>query len=123
MHTNSSQCYVALKNLEKLDEKNDKLDIIRKKYNDAFGIYNSSRHLYRIDVEKRREFREAMQSDGIQTGIHYGPAHMYPFYRGFVPAEMPKTNIKSKTTVSIPFNEKLTNKDVKFIIDKVSKYK
>ena len=121
MHTNSSQCYVALKNLEKLDEKNDKLDAIRKRYNEAFGIYNSSRHLYRVNVKKRKEFREAMDSEGIQTGIHYGPAHMYPFYRGFVP-DMPKTNSQSKTTVSIPFNENLKAKDVDYIIKRVKEW-
>lgn len=118
MHANSSQCYVAIKNLEKLDEKNDKLDKIRNKYNEAFGIDNSSRHLYRIDVKKRKEFREQMDLEGIQTGIHYGPAHLYPFYHISMEGPMEQTDKKSKTTVSIPFNERLTTKDVDYIIKK-----
>ena len=121
MHPNSAQCYVAIKNLEKLDEKNESLDIIRKRYNEAFGIYNKSRHLYRVDVKERKKFRECMESKGIQTGIHYGPAHMYPFYRSYV-VDMSHTNEKSKTTVSIPFNEKLKTKDVDFIIKHVEEW-
>lgn len=121
MHPNSAQCYFALKNLEKLDEKNEKLDIIRKKYNEAFGIYNNSRHLYRVDIKNRKEFRSSLESKGIQTGIHYGPAHMYPFYRSYV-LDMSNTNEKSKTTVSIPFNENLKTKDVDFIIKQVEEW-
>ena len=53
LHANTSQCYVALKNLEKLDEKNEKLDEIRSIYNDAFELSHTSRHLYRIKIETR----------------------------------------------------------------------
>lgn len=123
MHPNSVQCYVALQNLKKLDSKNQRLDDIKKKYNEVFGLSNQSRHLYRIDVANRQKFTENMKSFGIETGLHYGPAHLNPFYDIESGGPMTKTMESSATTVSIPFNEKLTNRDVKFIIDKVNKYK
>ena len=123
MHPNSVQCYVALHNLEKLDYKNERLDDIKKKYNEAFELSNESRHLYRINVGDRVKFTEDIKSFGIDTGLHYGPAHLNPFYDIGGGETMTKTLESSATTVSIPFNEKLTNKDVKFIIDKVNKYK
>ena len=123
MHPNSPQCYVALKNLEKLDEKNQRLDEISKKYNEAFDINNSSRHLYRVSVSNKKEFSKNMKELGIETGLHYGPAHLHPFYNIEKSCDLSKTIQASSKTVSIPFNESLKNRDVKFIIDKVSKYK
>ena len=124
MLPNSVQCYVAIKNLEKLEYKNQRLDDIKKQYNEAFELNNNSRHLYRIEVNGgRKAFTEKMSSLGIETGFHYGPAHLNPFYNIEMNAPMTETLQASTRTVSIPFNEKLSNKDVKFIIDKVNKYK
>ena len=123
MHPNSAQCYVALKNLEKLDEKNQRLDEIKNQYNEAFELTNKSRHLYRIESQNKKEFMSKMRDFGIETGFHYGPAHLNPFYSIEKSGPLDKTIGASSKTVSIPFNEKLTNRDVKFIIDKVNKYK
>jgi len=123
MHPNSSQCYVALKNLEKLEEKNFRLDEIKDKYNQAFEYENTSRHLYRINVKDKKDFMANMESFGIETGFHYGPAHLNPFYNIEQSEPLEKTIQLSGKTVTIPFNEALSNKDVKFIIDKANKYK
>ena len=123
MHPNSAQCYVALKNLEKLDYKNNRLDEINKKYNESFDLNNRSRHLYRVTVNNKKEFTKNMKELGIETGLHYGPAHLNPFYNIEVSCDLSKTIQTSSKIVSIPFNESLSNKDVKFIIDKVSKYR
>ena len=122
-HPNSSQCYVALKNLEKLDKKNERLNAIREKYNDAMNMKNTSNHLYRINVDNRKKFRENMKENNIETGIHYGAAHLYPFYRMKKSESLDKTEKTSKTTVSIPFNETLSDKDVSFIIKKIKEFK
>jgi len=123
MHPNSSQCYVALKNLEKLDYKNEKLDEVKKKYNEAFEIENRSRHLYRITVDDKEEFTKNMTGLGIETGFHYGPAHLNPFYDIENTQPLTETLKLCTKTVSIPFHEMLSKKDIKFIIEKVNKYK
>ena len=121
MHPNSSQCYVAINNLRKLDKKNKILDGIKDKYNSEFGINNTSRHLYRIDVDDRDRFIKKMKRSGIATGIHYSAAHNETAYSEKASVESPlkNTDTKSKTTVSIPFNEKLKEKDTDFIIKKI----
>jgi dTDP-4-amino-4,6-dideoxygalactose transaminase len=119
-HPNSSQCYVALNNLRKLDEKNKKLDIIKQKYNSEFGLNNSSRHLYRIDVEDRERFQKKMADFGIDTGIHYNPAHLEKCFQDTPACEiLEKTTKKSTTTVSIPFNESLEEEGVDEIIKRI----
>jgi len=120
MHPNSSQCYVALNNLRKLDKKNKTLDSIKDRYNSEFGLTNTSRHLYRIDVEDRDEFQKKIKKFGVDTGIHYNPAHLEKAYDGIkTHRHLEKTQNKSKTTVSIPFNEALTDEDVDFVISKI----
>jgi len=119
MNSNSAQCYVALKNLEKLDEKNDRLDQIREKYNDAFGLNNTSRHLYRINRDVRKRFISKMERDGIECGVHYAAVHNYELHNIATPQDMSKSEKDSESTISIPYNESLSEADVDFIIQKV----
>ena len=119
LHANTSQCYVALQNLEKLDEKNERLDQIRDKYNDAFSVENTSRHLYRLNVSSRDLFYQEMEEAEIQIGQHYSAAHLIPQYRMANPQTMEKSEFDNLHTVSIPFNEKLTDEDVDYVIEKV----
>lgn len=118
MNSNSAQCYVALKNLEKLDEKNERLDQIREKYNDAFGLSNTSRHLYRINREDRTRFMARMNKYEIECGVHYRDAHNYGIYNIATPQDMSNSQKNAGTTISIPFNESLSDSDVDFIIEK-----
>ena len=118
MHPNSSQCYVAINNLRKLEEKNNRLNHIKDRYNDELELNNVSNHLYRIDVEDRDRFIKKMNRLGIDTGIHYSAAHTEKAYSRYANKQgsLNKTEEKSKTTVSIPFNEKLKEKDLDFIL-------
>lgn len=118
MYMNSFQAYIANKNLATLDEKYSSLHFIRKEYNEAFGLQNTSNHLYRINVEDRDKVRLFLDRAGISTGIHYEPLHKQDFYseRG---RYLPKVDEAGRTTLSIPFHEHLTKDGVQFIIDQV----
>lgn len=121
MYMNSFQTYIANENLKKLDKKLEKLSSVRQKYNKHFGLTNTSDHLYRINVSNRKEFMEAMKINGIQTGIHYNALHLNPVYSNKIQS-LHKSELEEKTTISIPFNEKMTNKDVKYVCEMVDKY-
>ena len=121
MYMNSIQAYIANENLKKLDKKYEALDKIREAYNQSFGLKNTSHHLYRINVSNRKELRRALQDEGFQTGIHYEAAHLNPVYdTGQI--NLFKSNIESKTTVSLCYNEKMKTADVQKIIKIVEKY-
>ena len=122
MNPNSAQCYTALKNLEKLDDKNKRLDEISAIYNKELGYYNNSNHLYRIRVKRRGDFMSKMFEDGIQVGIHYMPQHLRKevAYRFTMPGKpLVDSEIEGLQTVSIPFHENLSNSDLDFIIGKI----
>ena len=121
MHCNSLQAFIANENLKKLDHKNDVLDEIRIAYNQSLGYNNTSRHLYRIRVKSNQEFIGKMKKNGIQCGVHYEHCHDKP---AFADAEIQSTcgyglsssERESKSTVSLPFHENLTQTDIRKVI-------
>jgi len=121
MYMNSVQSQIALNNLEKLDDKNNKLLQIRDFYNDRLGAQNTSNHLYRINVKNRDKFIEDMKQVDIQTGIHYAALHENPVYNTKL-RNLPKSTLEGKTTVSLPFHEMLTEEELNTVVERVQKY-
>jgi dTDP-4-amino-4,6-dideoxygalactose transaminase len=119
MYMNSIQAQVGLNNFHKLEEKEKRLREIREEYNSAFNIDNVSSHLYRLRVDDRDQFINTMQNQGIQCGVHYSTVHNIDCYRVKNNTSLDRSNQEAKNTVSIPFNESLTDEQVKYIIDSV----
>lgn len=117
-YLNSIQAYIANENLKLLDAKKVKLSAVRDYYNKELGYNNTSDHLYRINVNDRFKFMSQMKEAGIVCGIHYECQHTNPIYF-FTESKCPKSNEISKTTVSIPFHEALTDEEIKYIVTKV----
>lgn len=121
MYMNSIQAHIALKNFERYEEKLISLKRIRNTYNTEFLLSNTSNHLYRLRVNNRNGFMEYMQDKGIQTGIHYKAAHLNFVYKNS-DVVLPLSEKHELETVSIPFHEKLSEKDINFIVECVKKY-
>ena len=125
MNMNSIQAYIARKNLRRLKEKNERLAEIRKAYNKGFNKDNKSSHLYRINVKDRDSFIDEMRESSISCGVHYQACHLRPVYNAHKEQTaykyFKKSKKEAKTTVSIPFHENLTDKNVEYIIEQVRK--
>jgi len=89
-----------------------------------------ARHLYTLllDIKNlkisRDEFIQKLFEENIGTGVHYISLHLQPYYKetfGFKQDDFPNSNYISERTVSIPFSAKLTDKDVKDVIEGVTK--
>jgi dTDP-4-amino-4,6-dideoxygalactose transaminase len=122
MYMNSIQCDIALQNFNVYDEKLRRLKTIRNQYNNSLGYNNTSNHLYRINVQNRSDFIEYMNKSNIMTGIHYESLHNHSVY-SIGESNCPKSEEISKTTISIPFHESLTDYEVSFIIKKILEFK
>jgi len=121
MYMNSFQCFIAEKNLEKLEKKNNKLEKIKNRYNRAFNLNNSSKHLYRLNVDNREQLIELLKENNIQTGVHYAAAHLNPVYKTSR-LSLAMSEGEENTTISIPFHEKMKKDEVNFVIKMVNKY-
>jgi len=126
MYMSSFQSFIAMKNLEKLDEKSSNLSRIRDFYNRELGYENTSDHLYRINVSNRDSFIEMLTKNNISTGIHYSGMHSNEIYRNIMENKQSEkflnTSHHENTTVSIPFNEMLTEREICFIVESINKY-
>ena len=122
MYMSTVQAHIAMQSLNNLELKKEKLDNVRKKYNAAFGLDNSSDHLYRINMkEDNRSVISELATSGIQCGIHYKALHLQKLFGHIVP-ELPKSEYVDKHTLSIPFHEHLTESEIKYVIKHTSKY-
>lgn len=122
MYMNSFQAYIANENLKKLPEKRNKLKKIMDYYNDKLYINNNSYHLYRINVRDNISFINKMKEFDIFCGIHYKAAHLNPKLNTHPIQQLTHSEKESRTTVSISFNENLTDNEIEYVIDKVKKY-
>lgn len=120
MYMNSFQAYIANKNLETLDIKKEKLDNVRLKYNAHFSPRSKGYHLYRIGVENNDHFIAYMKNNNIQCGKHYNALHKTQVFH--CNQSLPLADCVDKTTVSIPFHENLSIKDIDYIIKKHEDY-
>ncbi|MBI2612514.1 DegT/DnrJ/EryC1/StrS family aminotransferase [Candidatus Kaiserbacteria bacterium] len=85
-------------------------------------------HLYTIliDTDKtkitRDEFLNGMTKRNIGTGVHFRPLHLQPYYRktlGGKVGDLPNAEWIGERTASIPLSAKLTDDDVRDVIEAI----
>jgi len=72
----------------------------------------------------RDEFLERMTSQKIGVGVHYRAVHLHPFYQeryGYRAGQFPAAEWISDRTVSLPLSPKLTDQDVRDVIQAVER--
>jgi perosamine synthetase len=120
--------------LKKLDKFIARRKEIAKLYDDAFAEieqidfikekegFDSSRHLYVIMVENRKNiFNWLIAETNIQVNVHYIPVYYHPYYRrmGYERGLCPMAEEYYSRAISIPMFPKLANEEVEYIIGKI----
>lgn len=77
-----------------------------------------SRHLFQIVVENRNKFMEFLNLEGIYPGVHYRDNTKYQMYQNYF-GTCPFSHQISEKIISLPLHIKLSDKDVKYVIEKV----
>ena len=121
MYMNSIQANIIINNFKEYNNKIEKLDAIREFYNDKFNMQQTSRHLYRINVKDNLKFMQYMRDNGVSCGIHYDALHMNTIYQN-ENIILPKSELESRTKISIPYHEKLTLSDLQKIMELINNY-
>jgi dTDP-4-amino-4,6-dideoxygalactose transaminase len=77
-------------------------------------------HLYVIQVENRDSVQAALNSGGVDTGIHYpGPVHLQEACAdlGYRPGDFPVTEALAARILSLPMFAELTGKQIDHVAD------
>ncbi|MCK5491951.1 MAG: DegT/DnrJ/EryC1/StrS family aminotransferase, partial [Candidatus Omnitrophica bacterium] len=130
------QCALGVSQLKKLDQFIGRRKEISKMYDVAFAEINlidyikekegfdSSRHLYVILVENRKNiFNWLVAEANIMVNVHYIPVYFHPYYKrlGYERGLCPVTEDYYSKAISIPMFPKLANDEVEYIIGKLKK--
>jgi dTDP-4-amino-4,6-dideoxygalactose transaminase len=121
MYMNSIQCQIAMNNFKVYSKKLERLNEIRTQYNKNFNMTNTSDHLYRLAVKNRDDLMVKLKQLNIQTGIHYKSLHNEPVYINAQDV-CTRSTTHSMETISIPFNESMSDYDVNYVIDSVMQH-
>lgn len=88
-----------------------------------------ARHLYTLlinidEVDKTRDdVQQGLHERNIGTGIHFISLHLHDYYRktyGFKPDDFPNATFFSDRTITLPLSPKLTDEDIKDVIEAVT---
>lgn len=129
-HMNDIAAAIGLIQLSKLDRMNVRRKEISRRYSDAFRNinwiqvppdddedYKSSNHIYCIQVENRNDLSIYLQENGIATGVHYKPIHLYKCY-GNKPS-LPVAEELFEKILSLPVYPGMTEEDIEKVISTV----
>ncbi len=80
-------------------------------------------HLYVLRTKQRDTLRSWLESNGVQSGVHYKlPVHLQPIYQklyGFKEGRYLKSEELCKTCLSIPMHPHLSLKEITFVSEKI----
>ena len=129
-HLNDIPAAIGLVQLAKLDQTNARRREIALRYSEGFAdlewletpversYVRSAFHNYVIKVPQREKLMAQLQEQGISTGMHYVPNHLYDlFNQGH--NELPVTDQVWRKLVTLPLFPDLTNAQVDQVIESV----
>lgn len=81
--------------------------------------FESSYHLFVIQVARRREFFRRLREKGLGVQVHYIPVHLQPFYQqrfGYRPGDFPVAESYYASAISLPLFPGLRDDEAETVI-------
>jgi len=127
---------IGLEQLKKLVPDIEKRAVVRDKYIELLGNVDeleipfkenkevSSSYIFPVvlkdsSAEKRDKMREYLAERGVQTSMHYPPAHRFKIYKEFAKDNLPVTEYIADCEFTLPMYGKLTMSEIEYICDMV----
>ena len=76
-------------------------------------------HIYAIRTKQRQKWMDALQAEGIHTGIHYPfPVHLLPAYSdlGYNVGDFPHSEQAAKEVLSLPMYPEMPDKHIESVV-------
>lgn len=130
-HMSNINAAIGLAQLRKLDEFIDKRRKIVAQYNLAFANIPGIKtlkwnledtapftYILRVLNGKREALIAFLKEKGIDTGIHYIPNHLQPFFRPFS-LPLPVTEMLGEEILTLPLYYDMTQEDINLVITSI----
>ncbi len=123
---------IGIAQLDKLAPDIDRRALVRKKYlagldkmqnlTVPFRTYQEISAAYIFPVvlkegtaDKRDKLRNYLAEQGIQTSVHYPPAHRFQIYKDYVKYALPNTEYAADCEITLPMYGSLTDDEIDYI--------
>jgi len=124
------QAVVGLGQMRRLEKTNERRRAIQTMYNRAFKNmreietpkYSHTVQYYTMKCERRNELSEFLADNGIVTSVHFKPLSEMTYWKKAVKRPLPVNNEVWLKLLTLPVHNALTNKEIKFIINKVREF-
>ena len=123
---------IGLAQLRRFDSLLERRRTIGRRYDAAFGSLGVVRpvvvdyresaaflYIIRLVAAQREVFMATLKHHGVETGVHYIPNHLQPFFKPFATAPLPRVERVWPEMVSLPLFGTMTDEDVATVIDAV----
>ena len=133
-HMNDIIAAIGLAQLEKLEWMNNKRRYWSNRYREMFkdnlniecppskDYMFPACHNFVIKTNDRDELRAVLMNNGITTGVHYYPNHLFDMYKPYY-RKLPVTENIWKKLITLPLYPDLSEKDFMTIIQNIENYK
>lgn len=122
-HYTNLQAIICLEQVKQLPSVDRRRQEVINIYNKAFKLNNKSLYLYCIQINERDKFIKFMKDNRIECGVHFKPLHQMKAFKDIIfEGNKSNVNLAYEKTVSLPLYNRLTNKEVNYIIRKVQEY-
>ncbi|MFH1982564.1 MAG: DegT/DnrJ/EryC1/StrS aminotransferase family protein [Pseudomonadota bacterium] len=79
-------------------------------------------YIVKVFDGRRQEFISLLKERGVDTGIHYIPNHVHPYFSDFLRGTLPVTDEIGEQIVTLPLYYDMTTDDVRRVIDAVCEF-
>jgi len=129
-YMNDLTAVIGLVQLERLEEMTAKRRAIQSAYNDAFRsvkqikvpMYSHTVQYYTMKCERRDELSDFLATNGIATSVHFKPLNLMTYWKKAEKRELTVNNKVWLELLTLPVHDRLTWKQVEFIISKVKEF-
>lgn len=120
---NDVSASIGIANIATLEKRLERRREIAQMYDDAFKLrssLNSSFWIYPLIIENRDTFISKMAEAGVETSVVHQGIDRYSLFREFR-TKLPNQRYFDDHQVNLPIHDKLTDKDVEYIINCVKR--
>lgn len=90
-----------------------------KEYSEFASSYIFPVVLAEGNKEDRDHLRQYLADNGVQTSVHYPPAHKFKIYQDYVKEDLPITEYVGEHEITLPMYGALKNEEIDYICDTV----
>ena len=76
----------------------------------------------RVPGDQRDQLRDSLLDQGIQTGLHWRPAHLHSYFRQFRSGPLPVTELAGAELVSLPLHSDMCDTTVDRVCEAISAF-